>query len=200
MLDRIRRTLEDLVNGTLPPEERRAAVARMKATLVAARMGLDDVRRAIAETRARLDRERAERDTARRRGALAAGINDRETVSVADRFARQHEERAALLERKLDLQVAELAAAERDVEEMTREMKGVVAGTSGATPTREGADRTPSGGSRAAPDPHHRAPDATDDDAGLRDELDAIARARSRATRDAAADEQLAALKRRMGK
>ena len=42
--------------------------------------------------------------------------------------------------------------------------------------------------------------EALDDNAGLRDELDGLARARRRADAESTADEKLAALKRRMGK
>jgi hypothetical protein len=42
--------------------------------------------------------------------------------------------------------------------------------------------------------------DIAGDNAGLRDEIDGIARARRRADAESTADEKLAALKRRMGK
>jgi hypothetical protein len=195
MFDDVRQAFRDLLRGTPPSgDARRSIVAQMRETLVQARLGLDDLRKGLEETRARLKRERLELDTVRRRKELAQGINDGETVIIAERYEKQHAERAALLERKLENQEAELAMVEREVAEMNAEFKlaaaggtpGVSAGAPPRTPTDadvEEAVRETMGGS-----------------AGLRDELDGLARARQRASAEASADEKLAALKRRMGK
>jgi hypothetical protein len=190
MFDDVRQAFRDLLRRTPPSgDARRSVLAQMRETLVQARMGLDDVRRGVEETRARLTRERSELETVRRRKQLAAGINDTETVAVAERYEKQHTERVALLERKLETQEAELALLEREVAEMNAEFKlaakggtpGVASGTPGAG-TAEGVD------------------DLMDSGAGLRNELEELARARRRADAESAADEKLAALKRRMGK
>ena len=193
MFEDVRRAFRDLLHGTPPSgDARRSIIAQMRETLVQARMGLDDLRKGIEETRARLTRERSELETVRRRKQLAEGIKDAETVAVAERYEKQHAERAALLERKLETQEAELAMVEREVGEMNAEFKlaaaganpGVSAGSSpgGAAPASSGVD------------------DVTGDNAELRDEIDGIARARRRADAESTADEKLAALKRRMGK
>jgi len=169
----------------------------MRETLVQARMGLDDLRKGVEETQARLKRERLELETVRRRKQLAVGINDVETVAVAERYEKQHTERIALLERKLETQEAELAMVEREVGEMNAEFKlaaagatpGVSAGSASGATGGEGADAA-----TAAVD------GALCDNAGLRDEIDGLARARRRADAESTADEKLAALKRRMGK
>ena len=191
MFDDVRQAFRDLLRGTPPSgDARRSIVAQMRETLVQARMGLDDLRKGVEETRARLTRERSELDTVRRRKQLAEGIKDAETVTIAERYEKQHAERAALLERKLETQEAELAMVEREVGEMNAEFKLAAAG---ATPGVSAGTAEPSAAGAAPADP-------LADNAGLRDEIDGLARARRRADADSSAEEKLAALKRRMGK
>jgi hypothetical protein len=199
MFDDVRQAFRDLLRSTPPSgDARRSIVAQMRETLVQARMGLDDLRKGVEETQARLKRERLELETVRRRKQLAVGINDVETVAVAERYEKQHTERIALLERKLEAQEAELAMVEREVGEMNAEFKlaaagatpGVSAGSASGATTGEGVDAA----TAAAVD------DALGDNAGLRDEIDGLARARRRADAESTAAEKLAALKRRMGK
>jgi hypothetical protein len=192
MFEDVRRAFRDLLHGTPPSgDARRSIVAQMRETLVQARMGLDDLRKGVEETRARLARERSELETVRRRKQLAEGIKDAETVVIAERYEKQHAERAALLERKLETQEAELAMVEREVGEMNAEFKLAAAGANPGV-----SAGTPSGAAAAASE----VDDVTGDNAGLRDELDGLARARRRAEAETSADEKLAALKRRMGK
>ena len=194
MFEDVRQAFRDLLRGTPPSgDARRSVVAQMRETLVQARMGLDDLRKGVEETTARLARERSELDTVRRRKQLAEGINDAETVAIAERYEKQHAERVSLLTRKLETQEAELAMVEREVGEMNAEFKLAAAGgqpgVSAGSPAGA-ADRS-AGASDA---------DVLNDNAGLRDELDGLARARRRAEAESSADEKLAALKRRMGK
>jgi phage shock protein A len=200
MFDAFRRSLENLVNGSVSPEARREELSRMKDTLVQARLGVEDLRGGVAQTRTRLAAERRELDTVRRRKGLADGIGDRETVSVAERFERHYAERVEVLERKLAAQEGELAVVEREVAEMTEELRRAVAGISppggGAASgsVRGGAAATGGAGSSGPADP------LGDDSAATREAIDALERERRRAERDAAAEERLAALKRKMGK
>ncbi|HET9010616.1 MAG TPA: hypothetical protein VFN38_02330, partial [Gemmatimonadaceae bacterium] len=60
MFDSFRQTLRDLMDRATPPEERRAGLARMKQTLVTARLGLDDLRAGVATTRRRVEAEQRE--------------------------------------------------------------------------------------------------------------------------------------------
>ena len=192
MFDDVRQAFRDLLRGAPPSgDARRSIVAQMRETLVQARMGLDDLRKGVEETRARLARERSELETVRRRKQLAGGINDAETVAIAERYEKQHAERASLLERKLETQEAELAMVEREVGEMNAEFKLAAAG---ANP---GVSAGPTTGGPAVGE---SVDDATTDNAGLGDEIDGLARARRRADAESTADEKLAALKRRMGK
>ena len=158
-------------------------------------MGLDDLRKGVVETRARLTREQSELETVRRRKQLAASINDAQTVAIAERYEKQHVERAALLERKLETQEAELAMVEREVSEMNTEFKLAAAvATPGVSAGTGRSGGSPAGAAAGGAD------DVLDDQAGLNAEIDGLARARRRADAESAADEKLAALKRRMGK
>lgn len=194
MFDDVRQAFRDLLRGTPPSgDARRSILAQMRETLVQARMGLDDLRRGIVETRARLTREKAELETVRRRKQLAEGINDAETVKVAERYEKQHAERVVVLERKLESQEAELALVEREVTEMNAEFKLAAAGGTPGDPrgVASGAESAAAAG---------EVDDVLDDSANIRSELDGLARSRRKADAEAEADEKLAALKRRMGK
>lgn len=190
MFESIREALSALWRESRTPEERRDVLHQMRETLVRARMGVDDLRAGISATRVQLALEHRELETVRRRRTLAEQIRDAETVAVAERFERQHAERAAVLERKLSVQEEELALVEREVEQMTAEFKAAHAGV-GSSPLASGApDREAAAEAAAA---------AGETDA-LRQDLDALGREQRRAAREAAADEMLAALKRRMGR
>ena len=114
-------------------------------------------------------------------------------MAIAERYEKQHAERAALLERKLETQEAELAMVEREVGEMNAEFKLAAAG---ANPGVSAGSSSSTGTTAAGAE----VDDIAGDNAGLRDEIDGIARARRRADAESTADEKLAALKRRMGK
>jgi hypothetical protein len=115
MFESFRQSLSDLMDRATPPEERRAGLARMKQTLVQAKMGLDDLRQGVAVTRQRLEVELRELETMRRRKGAAAGINDAETTGLAEKYEAIHEERSGVLKRKLEAQEAELILVEREV-------------------------------------------------------------------------------------
>ena len=185
MFEHFRQSLRDLMDRSTPPEERRAGLAQMKQTLVQARMGLDDLRKGIEQTRQRLASEQRELETVRRRKGLAAGINDQETVSLAEKYEALHAERTDVLTRKLSAQESELALVEREVGEMTSALKGAL---SGATTTPlQGVDTS-------------ELDSMLDGGAGVAEEIDAMSRASNRSAREAEADRLLAELKRRMGK
>ena len=190
MFDSFRQSLIDLMDRATPPEERRVGLARMKQTLIQARMGLDDLRGGPIQTKKRLEVEQREIETMRRRKAAAAGINDAETQALSEKYEAHHAERADVLRRKLDAQEAELALAEREVEAMTAEFRNAMAGGGDATGTMAGE------ASRARAEA-----DAILDPGGsVASQIDALSRASVRAAREDEADRQLAELKRRMGK
>ncbi len=183
-----RQSFDELLSRATRPEERRVVAARMKDTLVQAKVGLNDMRDGLEKSRQRLALEERELETVRRRKQLAEGIGDRETVDIAAKYEQMHAERVDVLRQKVTAQEAELVLAQRDIDSMSAELKAVLAGTAGGpdgarTPLNEGV-----GG---------------DEEAGassLRDEIDSLGRTRARADREAEAARRLDELKRRMGK
>lgn len=152
----------------------------MREALVDAKVGLSQSRAARDATAGQLDRERTELETVRRRGQLAAGISDAETVRLAADFERKHAERVTVLERKLAALEQEVALMERETADMTAQLKQLAGGA-------------PPGPGSPEPDPlAGDAPDVT--------EFDALRRTADRSERDADAERRLAELKRRMGK
>jgi len=184
MFESFRQSLRDLMDRSTTPESRRAGLAQMKQTLVQARMGLDDLRGGIEQTRQRLAAEERELETVRRRKGLAAGINDQETVMLAEKYEVLHTERTDVLTRKLAAQEAELAMVEREVAEMTIALKSALSGAGGTPLQADSADL-----------------DAMlDGGADVAQEIDALGRTSARSAREAEAERLLAELKRRMGK
>ena len=210
MFEKLRQSLDDLLDRATKPEDRRAVLSQMKDALVHARVGLDELRGAARETQRRLEAERRELETMTRRKGLAQGINDAETLALASRYERQHTERVAVLEAKLQAQEAELALVEREVEEMGTELKRAMAGVPGTSMPGSApggarvsgsADEDPLAGddtraSREAADD----PLADEEASRLETEINAAARAGRRARLEQEADARLAELKRRMGK
>jgi hypothetical protein len=187
MFDSFRQSLRDLMDRSTPPEERRAGLARMKQTLVQARMGLDDLRGGVAQTRQRLATEQAELETVRRRKGLAAGINDAETVALAEKYELLHGERTEVLTQKLAAQESELALVEREVGEMTAALKSAVAGAG-------------EGGGTPLSNESREVDEMLDGGANVAQEIDALGRKSARSAKEADAERLLAELKRRMGK
>jgi hypothetical protein len=166
-----------------PPSRARARM--MREALVDAKVGLSQSRAARDQVRAQLERERTELATVRRRGQLAAGINDRETVRLATEYEGRHAERIAVLERKLAALEQEVALAERETAEMTAQLKRLTGvGDADDSPTPD-ASKSNTG----------EAPGASDFQ-----ELDSLRRSADRSAREADAERRLADLKRRMGK
>ncbi|MEP7065958.1 MAG: hypothetical protein ABI889_08005 [Gemmatimonadota bacterium] len=163
----------------------RARARMMREALVDAKVGLSESRAARDGVRAQLERERTELATVRRRGQLAAGINDTETVRLAGEFERKHTERIAVLEKKLAALEQEVALVERETEEMTAQLKRL----------------TGFGDTSASAPPNAEAP-TLDEDQRANDlsELDSLRRTADRSAQDADAERRLADLKRRMGK
>jgi hypothetical protein len=189
VFDGFRRSFEELLDRATRPEERRAVAARMKDTLVQARVGLDDMRAGLEKTRQRLAVEERELETVRRRKQLAEGIGDRETVDIAAKYEEMHGQRVEVVRQKVSAQEAEVALAERDVHEMSVQLKAVLAG----------ATLDPRGAATAI-DPGMERETAETANSSLHDEINSLGRARAAADREADAAKRLDELKRRMGK
>lgn len=185
VFDGFRRSFDELLARATKPEDRRLVASRMKDTLVQARVGLDEMRDSLEKARQRLTLEEKELETVRRRKALAEGINDRETVDIATKYEEMHTERVNVVRQKVSAQEAELALAERDVAEMTAELKAVMNGTDPRS---------------AAPIIDQSGPDDETSASVLSDEISSLGRARARADAESDADRRLEELKRKMGK
>jgi hypothetical protein len=187
MFEQLRRSLDELLARATKPEDRRTVVARMKSTLVQARLGVEDMRDGLDKSRRRLDAERRELETVRRRKQLALDIKDGETVAVAERFEKQHEEHMRVLEEKIVVQTRELELADRELEEMKLEMRQAMSGLPHAA-----------GEASAVSDALDEVFGRPDDKA--REEIESLARARAREERDAEAARRLEELKKKMGR
>jgi len=215
--------LRDALRGfstRLDPDERRSMTQAMRDALVHAKLGLNDLRASLAATNARLAAERAELDTVRRRQGLAAQIGDQETVAIAERFAVQHQERVAMLETKQMVQQQELSLAERDYEDMSAELRLILSGVAPGARSTASAPKEPTVSEERLAESTLDQTDPAGVDELLDDSMtDAMAdrggdplggdpladpfsspTRRTRAEREADAEERLAALKRRMGK
>ena len=184
VFEQLRRSLDEMMQRATKPEERRVVMMRMRGTIVQAKLGVDDLRDALDVSRRKLEQERRELETVRRRKELALGIKDAETVAVAERFEKQHEERARLLAEKIAVQMREVELADRELEAMKAELRTAMAGGLG-----EPAAGTPLDDPLTEPG-----------DRRAQEELDALLRERAKTDRDADAERRLEELKRKMGK
>ena len=161
----------------------RAYAASLREALVEARLGITEMRRALAATEAELEAERRQLADTERRGRLAAAVPDAETVAVAERFAARHRERILVLERKVVVQADELALAEREVREMTVQWRSASQpGQRSESLDAAWRDLEAAGGSRST------------------EESDRTAAELDRRRRDEAVVAQLAYLKKKMGR
>jgi hypothetical protein len=188
LFDRLRTQLENAISrGTVPPTPREEAAA-LEQSVVEMKLGLQDLRRALTKTEQELVQQRAQLVDAERRGVLAAGIQDAETVRVATEFSATHRERVGVLERKLAVQQDEVAMAEKDANELLERLRSAKRGldAGGRSPTTAAAWRSleAAGGVRPESD--------------LEGEL--LSTKADRAALEQAADAQLAHLKKKMGK
>jgi vacuolar-type H+-ATPase subunit I/STV1 len=187
MFDQLRDVMRGFSDRSSPDDRRRAAHS-MKEALVHAKMGVQDLRGAVATTERRVTEEREELATVERRLGLAQQINDQETVTIAERFRAQHAEKLAVLETKLMSQQQELNLAERELEEMAGQLRRAMSGL-------------PIDSSNIERDAMREVESSINGDAGsgtLDDEMRAPRM--TRAEKEAAAEDRLADLKRRMGK
>lgn len=103
-----------------PAGSSREQAAGLRGALVEFKVALGQLREALAVTERELDVARRNLADYVRRGELAAGIDDQETVRVAEEYATKARERVDLLERKVLVQRDEVHLAEREYE-ATRE-------------------------------------------------------------------------------
>lgn len=186
MFESLRARIEQFLAQHTAPGDPRASAADLHQAVIEAKVGLSQMKDALVATERELTLERKQLEDAERRGRLATEIGDQETVGLAERFALKHRERFLVLERKVVVQRDELMLAEREVAEMTAQLRAAKQGlgNSAASSAAAWRDLESAGASRPGTD--------VNDDL-LRSNLD-------RASHEAAADAQLAHLKRKMGK
>jgi hypothetical protein len=188
MFERLRAAMEAaLASATSPPDLREMA-GQMQEAVIEAKAGVLAMREALETSARELDHERQEIATAARRRDLAAGIQDAETVEVAERYLAKHQERHTVLERKVAAQREELALAERDLAEMRTQLDEVTKRRAVKESDRSRDAAWASLGSAGMD-----RPEVDLEQEHLRSQMD-------RAAREAAADEALDALKKKMGK
>jgi len=181
VFDRLRTALRAALDAATPPANVRDLVREMREAVIEMKVAVVELRDTVARSVEELEAERRRLADAERRGRLAGEIQDHETVDVAVRFAAKHRERVAVLERKVAAGREELALAERDLGEMRADLM------------RAQAERPATEAERTA----ERAWREVERRGGLRPDLDAEL---DRAAREAAADQQLRDLKKRMKK
>ena len=161
----------------------RAYAAGLRDAVIEAKAAVATMRDQLAATERELALERRQLADAERRGELAREINDTETVTVAERFATRHRERAAVLERKLDVQRDELGMATRELDDMMTELRAA-RGPGASAADAAWRDIEAAGGSREQVD--------------LDSEL--LKAQAERRLHEAAVDAQLAHLKKKLGR
>jgi hypothetical protein len=188
LFERLRDAFRAALDAATPPGDLRDLARQMREAVVEAKVAVQEMRAALGRTEGELTLERQRLADAERRGRLASEIQDQETVAVAERFAAKHRERAQVLERKLAAQQEEVALAERDMIEMQGQLKSAEkdrATVEGDRSTeRAWREVQSAGGTRPGMD--------------LQDEL--LKADMDRAAREAAAQQQLEALKKKMRK
>jgi hypothetical protein len=113
----------------------------MYAQVGRARNEMTRLEREISDCRRSREAERAEAEVCARRERLARDIGDAETERVAAEYRARHEERAAVLGRKLEVLVAEQGLRSRDLEEMEAALAAL--GAVAAAAEIEDLDRHP---------------------------------------------------------
>ena len=186
MFEGLRARIEQFLASHTAPGDSRATAQQLHQAVIEAKMAVSQMRDSLVATERELALEQKQLEDAERRGKLAAGIQDQETVALAERFATRHRERVEVLVRKLAVQKDELMIAEREVSEMTAELRSAKQGlgNAGASSSAAWRDIEGAGGNRPGTDVN---------DELLRSNLD-------RAAHEAAAEAQLAHLKKKLGK
>jgi hypothetical protein len=112
-LDDIKAQL-DRIFASRPGAASREETSGLRQALLDFKIGIGELREAQARTEAQLGAARRDGEDYERRGRLAAGIQDAETVRLAEEFGAKAREKIDLLERKLLVQRDEVAMAERE--------------------------------------------------------------------------------------
>jgi phage shock protein A len=181
MFERLRAAIDAALDAATAPSDKRDVISGMREAVIEAHAALAGLRDGMTRTERELAAEQRNLDDAERRGRLAGGIGDQETVEVAERFVAKHRERVEVLRQKLEAHRAEISLMERELDEMKAQMKKVAGSSSVESAWRE---IEAAGGARPETDLNNDL---------LKEQFD-------RAAREAHANAQLEALKKRMGR
>lgn len=173
VLDGLKARLDQLLASAGDPG---AFTDGLYAAMVDTKAAIAAIRDARTVTERELTRERQQLADAERRGRLAEQIGDAETAELAGVWTGKHQARVALLERKLAVQQDELVMAERQLEEMKQHYQKARRGI------------PPGGPSPAVVDP------------AVGEPVDPEVYELERKARQGQVEDQLADLKRRMGR
>jgi hypothetical protein len=188
LFERLRDAFRAALDAATPPGDLRDLARQMREAVVEAKVAVQEMRAVLGRVEAELAIERQRLADAERRGRLAAEIQDQETVAVAERFAAKHRERVAVLERKVAAQRDELALAEREMGEMQAQLRTAERDRptteAGRSTEQAWRDLQAAGGVRPETDLQY----------------DLLKAEMERKAREAAADQQLEELKKRMKK
>ena len=188
MFRQLRDALERALAAATPPPDLGEIAARMREAVIEQKALVRGLQGELAKVEDLLAHQKGELATAERRRTLAAGIQDAETVAVADKFIAKLGERAVVLEKKIVVQKDELALAERELAEMTAQLQEAARHNPKITSERS-AEAAWQGLGRAGMD----RPGTDLEDELLKGRMD-------RAAREAQADAKLDELKKRMGR
>jgi hypothetical protein len=188
VFEKLRETIEAILDAATPAGGPQDVVSKMHEAVVEAKASLIEMREQLQNTERQLERERQGLADAERRGKLAHDIDDGETVEVAERFAAKHRERVEILARKLEAQKAERELADQEFAGMRDQLKQARAQRGLKS---EESERIESA-YRDLEDVGSGS-EVNWKDQLLRSQLDAAAK-------EAAADEQLRELKKKMGR
>ena len=111
-----------------------AQLLAMRRDVAAARKALEKLSIELERCREESAEEEKQEQICRRRGEMAAAINDQTTVEIATRWAERHQQRAEVMRRKAEVLTAELAMRNDDLSTMQKQVDDFQTEVAAATP------------------------------------------------------------------
>ena len=161
-----------------------AEIGAMRRDIGAARKALDRLQIELQRCQEELEEEKQQEQICRRRGDMAAAINDQTTVNIALQWAERHRHRATILSQKAEVLSAELSMRREDLKGMEDQVAELQANYMANGPT------VGNPGASTSSDPLPRNP--------AREKQDSDFRRLDRAAREKAAEARLEELKKKM--
>jgi hypothetical protein len=107
----------------------------MRRDLAAARKALEQLGIQLERCREEYAEEEKQEQDCRRRGGMAAAIDDKTTVQIALQWAERHKQRALILRQKSEVLAAELAMRNEDLQGMQKQVDELQSQIAAAPPT-----------------------------------------------------------------